>query len=100
MEIAADGSITISLEIKGIEESGFSFTVPAKEVARLPGIDRSKAVAKTIDGKPLPRWLRFNRSTLTFVAAKVPKRALPLMVKIEFPARNGVVHAIKVTIRK
>jgi hypothetical protein len=53
-----------------------------------------------LDGSALPGWLRFDRNSLAFTSAKVPKGALPVVVKIEFVAKGGVKHSINVTIRK
>jgi hypothetical protein len=98
--MAADVSKTISIDTRATEESGFSYTVPVREVARLSGVDRSTAVASMLDGSALPGWLKFDRSSLTFTATRIPRGSLPLVVKINFTARGGVKHSIRATIRK
>jgi hypothetical protein len=55
---------------------GFSFGLPAEVVG-----DKAVTV-NSAGGAPLPKWLKFDPSSNSFIATKVPDGGLPLTVEV------------------
>ena len=67
-------------------QASFSFSIPAEALA---GVAKDAQLRlSTIDGQPLPAWLRFDAVNLRFEAISVPPQGLPLQVQISTPGRR------------
>jgi hypothetical protein len=80
-------SVTVSKGTAG--GSGFGFPLPAHLADAIP--QRAPMTVTTLDGAPLPAWLRYVPETRSFTAAAVPAQSLPLQVQIVVGQLRAVV---------
>ncbi|HZW24265.1 MAG TPA: putative Ig domain-containing protein [Gallionella sp.] len=74
------GVITVSLPKEtATSGSGFSFPLPAQIAARASNV---AVRVTTMSGGPLPRWLRYDAKTKTFIASSVPDGSFPMQLMI------------------
>lgn len=59
---------------------GFSFPLPTKIAEAI--LDQSTLQITTLQGEPLPSWLRYDVDTKIFAVSAVPNGILPMQVLI------------------
>jgi hypothetical protein len=68
--------------------TGFAFAVPEdwqKDIADY-GLQATR-----MDGSALPAWLKWDATTMRFVASAVPDGAFPLQLRITIGAKHAIV---------
>ena len=71
--------------------SGFSFPLPAQVTQTGAGNNNAVISVSTINGQPLPSWLKFNPETKSFIASAVPDGALPMQVRVTVDGRSTTI---------
>jgi hypothetical protein len=98
---AAVGVIEVSVNQHTMTSGAFEFELP-NQAAQVLQNRRDEATATLVDGTPLPPWLNFDATTLSFSARGVPAGALPIQIQvqagsfsvlIEISATNGASSA-------
>jgi hypothetical protein len=69
--------------------SGFEFRLPANLADAFP--EKAAVTVTTLEGAPLPAWLRYEPETRSFIASAVPEQALPFQVQFVVGQLRAVV---------
>jgi hypothetical protein len=86
------GIITVSVPKEmATAGSGFSFPLPAQVAQTGAGSNNTVISVSTINGQPLPGWLKFNPETKSFVASAVPDGAFPMQVRVTVDGRSTTI---------
>jgi len=81
-EQGENGIITVSVpKGTGISGKGFSFSLP-EELMTVVSNNNGKINVKLPNGRQLPKWLKFNVKTLTFISGAVPDQGLPIKIMV------------------
>ena len=76
-----NGAVSVSLPRDTVaKREGFSFLLPTKIAETIS--DQSTVQVTTLQGAPLPAWMRYEANTKTFDVSAVPDRVLPMRVLI------------------
>nr|WP_255719757.1 YDG domain-containing protein [Pelomonas sp. P8] len=70
--------------------TGISFQLPSQLLDAAAGKSSSIRVT-TINGEPLPSWMKFNAETATFVASSVPEGVFPMQLVVTVNGKSTVV---------
>ena len=76
-----NGAVSVSLPRDTVaKREGFSFLLPTKIAETIS--DQSTVQVTTLQGAPLPAWVRYEANTKTFDVSAVPDGVLPMRVLI------------------
>ncbi len=90
LAVRQDASISVTVPkdttIKGV---GFGFPLPAQVSEAIP--EQATIRVTTLEGAPLPAWLRYSPDTRSFTASAVPDGSLPFQVIVSAGQQRAVV---------
>ena len=85
-----DGLVHVRVPRAVIEAGGgFRFPLPATLIEQ--GVDDASIQITTLNGQPLPSWLRYQPGSHSFVAAALPLGALPMQLLVRIGQRQWIV---------
>ncbi len=100
VELAQGSGGNLNARLIPNDTNMFTFTVK-EAVASILGIKEvSDAKATLQDGKALPNWLKFDKTTQTFSAKNPPEGELPLSAKVNIVAKDGKTASMIIEVSK